>query len=111
MFKEGLGEWAQYRQLQPLREVDFHYEGRGRRTIPYWDAMANIRQETYTALERAYNEGIRYVLFTHGSSTSRLGKTTARSQVRGVMRSREATPFIQRSQCIQHESVFVAAIR
>jgi hypothetical protein len=40
-----------------------------------------------------------------------LGKTTARSQVRRFIRSKAATPFIERARCIQHETVFVAKVR
>jgi hypothetical protein len=107
MFKHERGNWTHYRQLQPKpMEVDFHFSDYGAREVPYWDAMSAIRSTAYAALERAYNEGIKYVLFTHELSTSRQGKTTARSQVRNLMRSSDATPYIHRSQCIQHESVF-----
>jgi hypothetical protein len=73
--------------------------------------MGNVWERAFEALRGAHEQGAKYVLFTHGSSTSRLGKTTARSQVRGLMRSKEATPYILRSKCIQHDTVFVAAIR
>jgi hypothetical protein len=42
---------------------------------------------------------------------SRPGKTTARSVVRGFMRSKEATPFVVKVDCIQHNTVFIAKIR
>ena len=73
--------------------------------------MEAVREKALDALEKAYRAGLAYVIFRHGSSTSRLGTTTARSQVRGLMRSKDATPFIIRSQCTQHYSVFVAVIR
>jgi hypothetical protein len=111
MFKKGYGNWTQYRNLQPSIEVDFHYSQRERREIPYWEAMQHVRNVALEALKEAYREGVKYVIFTHGSSTSHLGTTTARSQVRGLMRSKDATPYIRRSECIQHETVFVAAIR
>ena len=37
--------------------------------------------------------------------------STARSQVRSFMRSKDATPLIDRRGCIQHETVFVAKLR
>jgi hypothetical protein len=52
-----------------------------------------------------------YIMFVHGRSTSRQGKTTARSVVRKFMRSSEATPYIERRCSIQHETVFVARIK
>ena len=110
-FKSGTGDWTQYRKLSPAIEVDFHYSDYGPREIEYWDAMENVKQEALEALQRAYRIGLGYVIFTHGCSTSRLGKTTARSVVRGLVRSREATPYVLRRDSIQHESVFVAAIR
>ena len=52
-----------------------------------------------------------HVMIIHGKSTSRRGKTTARSQVRNFMRSKHATPLIDRKACIQHDTVFVAKLR
>ena len=68
-------------------------------------------QKAFEALKDAYQQGLSYVIFTHGHSTSRPGQTTARSQIRKLMRSKSATPYMIRSESIQHESVFVAAIR
>ncbi len=111
MFKQGTGDWTQYRTLQPSMEVDFHWLEYGRREVPYEEAMAEVWDTALEALKEAQQKGIRYVLFRHGHSTSRPGKSTARSEVRSLMRSKEATPYIIRRECIQHESVFVAAIR
>ena len=63
------------------------------------------------AIRRAHAMGLRYVLFTHGASTSRPGQTTARSMIRSLLRGKEMTPFILRAQCIQHDTCFVAALR
>ncbi len=111
MFKKGSGDWKEYRKLGSFVEVDFHYSERGRRWVSYDEAMGEVYETALAALKQASEEGISYVIFTHGWSTSRPGKTTARSTVRGLMRSQEATPFICRRECIQHDSVFVAAIR
>jgi hypothetical protein len=53
-------------------------------------------------LQKAQKKGRPYIMFVHGSSTSRPGKTTARSVVRQFMRSPDATPLIERNGCIQH---------
>ena len=110
-FKKESGNWTQYRQLPRVTEVDFHYSEYGPRQIPYWEAMDAVREQTIEALQSAQQEGHRYVIFRHGFSTSRPGETTARSQVRSVMRNKIATPYIIRAECIQHNAVFVAAIR
>ncbi len=113
-FKNQSGDWTEYRDLPDLMTVDFHYEDEGYDVarLPYWEAMEEVWETALNALKRAYEDGnIQYVLFTHGSSTSRIGKATTRSQVRKLMRSTEATPYIDRRCCIQHYSVFVAAIR
>jgi hypothetical protein len=74
--------------------------------------MASIREEALKALKNAYTSGVTWVLFRHGSSTSMGWKRpTARSEVRGLMRSKDATPYIIRAQCIQHPSVFLARIK
>ena len=110
-FKKGLGDWTQYRALPGSTEVDFHLSERGRREVSYMEAMGHVREAALAALEDAHSRGIRYVIFTHGRSTSRPGQTTARSEIRSLMRSPSATPYVVRNECIQHESVFVAAIR
>lgn len=112
--KRGEGPWDQYRSLPGLMEVDFHFANSGSnkgRRISYHDRMGNVYQLAIDALRQAYSKGYQYVMFTHGYSTSRRGNTTSRSVIRGLIRSKEATPYILRSKCIQHNSVFVAAIR
>ncbi len=111
MFKTGSGYWKQYQTLPSLKEIDFHYGDLGPREVAYESAMGDVYSQALNGLQEAYREGVQHVLFTHGSSTSRNGMTTARSVVRGLMRSTEATPYIIRKECIQYESVFVAVIR
>lgn len=111
MFKIEKGDWTRFRALPDLDQVDFHLSERGPREIPYDEAMGEVHDAALRALRAAQARGRKYVLFTHGHSTSRPGTTTARSVVRGLMRSGEATPHIVRRECIQHEAVFVAAIR
>ena len=92
-------------------EINLHFSEYGPRDVPYGLAMEEVWNLILTKIDKAQQQGMQYVMFTHGRSTSRPGKTTARSQVRKLMRSAHATPFILRGKCIQHESVFVAAIR
>lgn len=110
MFRQSLSDWVEFRQLESLVQVDFHWAGQ-ETTGTYWENMEAVWSVTLMSLIDAQNAGKKYVLFKHGHSTSRLGKVTARSQVRKFMRSKEATPYIVRNKCIQHSSVFVAAIR
>ncbi len=94
MFKTGSGNGTQYRQLPCYIEVDFHRSEYGRREISYCEAMDEVYSDALEALRDAHQQGRRYVIFTHGYSTSRRGETTARSQVRKLMRSSDATPYI-----------------
>lgn len=110
-FREESGDWKDYRNLPDVEEVDFHRQSNAGDWMPYWERMDEVPQTCLNVVRAAQERGSKYVIFTHGWSTSRMGKTTSRSQVRKFMRSSEATPFIIRSQCIQHYSVFVAAIR
>ena len=110
-FQFESGDWKKYRDLPDLVEVDLHFSEFGPRRIPYDEAMAEVRYKSLQAIRAAYKREKKYVLFRHGWSTSRRGKSTARPQVRGLMRSVEATPYIVRKRCIQHDSVFVAAIK
>jgi hypothetical protein len=108
------GNWTDYRArfgLLSEDEIDLH---RGRRDVhskSYDDAMSEVEETVHAALRQASERGRGYVMFIHGWSTSRSGATTARSVVRGFMRSKEATPFIDRRRCIQHPAVFVAKLK
>ncbi|HTL55994.1 MAG TPA: hypothetical protein VL361_09970 [Candidatus Limnocylindrales bacterium] len=93
------------------RYVDFHFGRRNPREKTYGECMSEVYDLALHALKTAQADGVEFVVFTHGSSTSRRGKCTARSMVRGLMRSPEATPFIIRNRCVQYESEFLAAIR
>lgn len=94
-----------------VMEVDFHHDGKRDHDLSYEEAMEQVREKALSALKTAQLEGYEFVLFTHGLSTSRPGTSTARSEIRGLMRSKDATPYIVRKNCIQHESVFRAAIK
>jgi hypothetical protein len=112
-FQKGSGDWKNYRQqfnLQPDDEVDLHF-GRRSRWVRYDEVMSDVEDTVVAALRSAQAGDRSYVMFLHGWSTSRNGAMTARSVVRRIMRSKEATPFIERSGCVQHRSVFVAKIR
>ena len=110
MFKKEFGDWTKYRELEPL-EIDYHHDGGELDGLSYYERMDRAREGSLAIIKRAQKDGIPWVLFTHGHSTSRIGATTYRSVIRGMMRSKDATPYIIRKNCIQHDSVFVAAIR
>ena len=107
------GDWNLLRQrfnLLPSDEVDLHF-GRRDPHVPYEEVMAEVSDIVRRSLLTAQQNKRPYVLFLHGHSTSRRGVTTARSAVRSFIRSKEATPLVERSGCIQHSSVFLAKIR
>lgn len=79
--------------------------------MSYAEAMVGVVNIVLAKLKDAQLNGRSHVMIIHGSSTSRRGKTTARSQVRGLMRSKHATPLIDRKGCIQHNAVFVAKLK
>jgi hypothetical protein len=111
MFKKEYCNWTEYRKLSGLKEVDFHFS-RDETVGSFYENMESVREITLDALEKGYADpDVKYILFTHGWSTSRRGQTSVRSVVRGVMRSSEATPYIDRRRSIQHDSVFVAALK
>lgn len=114
MFIRVQGDWTELRGPGVL-EVDFHRAEPGSRATGGWrafeDNMERVREEALAALQRAQQEGYSAVLFTHGWSTSRPGKRSSRSVIRALIRGRDATPFVDRSQCKQHPAAFLAAIR
>ena len=112
--KTETGNWTDYRPrfgLQPQDEIDLHFGRRDPHGQSYGDTMADVERRVIESLQRAQANGRPYVMFTHGWSTSRPGQTTARSVVRSFMRSKAATPLIERAGSIQHPSVFVAKVR
>ena len=114
MFQPGLGNWTIYRSkfgLSKCDEIDFHFGKRDQSMMSYDEAMGGVYEIVKASLENAQRNGRPYVMFIHGSSTSGPGRSTARSQVRGFMRSSAATPLIERKHCMQHNTVFVAKVR
>ena len=112
--KKENGNWTDYRarfNLERQDEIDLHFGPRDPQEQSFNDAMANVEQLVIESLQRAQANGRLYVMFTHGHSTSRPGKKSARSVVRSFMGSRVATPLIERAGSIQHPSVFVAKVR
>lgn len=104
------GNWTDFRKLPGrMMEVDLHF-GEGA-SGNFWDSMDRVEQIVRGALKNAQNEGFDWVMFRHGWSTSRPGSTSSRSVVRGLMRSRDSSPFIVKNKSYQHQSVFVAAIK
>jgi hypothetical protein len=117
MFQKGTGAWTQYRG-PGVREIDFHRaepkswrERAFQGPFGFEHKMAQVKEDALDALKKAYEDGIKTVLFVHGWSTSRPGRTSSRSFIRALMRSSKSTPYVIRTQCIEHDSVFVAAIR
>jgi hypothetical protein len=113
IFQNGSGDWTQFRStlnLAPCDEINLHF-GKRDRSTSYEDAMAEITAIVERGLCEARQQGRPYVMFVHGNSTSRPGQPTARSQVRNFMRSKAATPLIERKHCIEHKTVFVAKVR
>ena len=114
-FTQEGGDWTRYRQLTPNREIDFHVEHELPRHLrgsgAFAKNMADARERALKGLRDAYEDEIPWVILRHGHSTSAPGKTTIRSVIRQLMQSKDSTPFVIKKLCIQHDSVFVAAIR
>jgi len=113
-FQRGFGDWRRYRSefgLTEPDEIDLHFGKRDRSRLSFAEAMAEVVDIVIAKLKEAQLSGRSHVMIIHGRSTSRRGKTTARSQVRNFMRSKDATPLIDRKGCIQHDTVFVARLK
>ena len=108
--KRESGDWTRYRMLLGPREIDFHH-GRRDVTVPYGAVMGEVYATALQAIKQAHADGESYVMLRHGASTSRPGQTTARSTIRGLIRSPVVTPYVNRRDSIQHDTVFVVAIK
>jgi hypothetical protein len=109
VFQEKPGDGREWRKETSILIINYHDGPNYGRA--YWELLKIFHERTIEALKKAQNEGIDYVLFTHGSSTSRQGNQTARSEVRKIMRGKEGTPYIIRKGCIQYTSSFLAVVR
>ena len=108
--KKESGNWTKYRDLHGrVREYDCHFgEDHG---LTHYELKQKVYDDVLDILRQEYENNDDWVLVTHGLSSSRMGTTSSRSQVRKLAKSRDATPFIIRKECVQHESVFVFAIK
>jgi hypothetical protein len=111
-FKIGICDWTQYFSKLNLSEKDdqinLHF---GKGCKPHYESMAEVEMIVERGLKEAQLKGRPYLVFNHGWHTSGRGRTSARSVVRGFMRSKAATPLIERKDCIQHVTIFVAKLR
>ena len=110
IFKYGCRDWVEYRKLPDLMECDFHRSGNDSLGNFYLN-MDSVYNDALNLLKTAQEQGKKFILLTHGWSTSGRGRISSRSQIRKLMRSKVATPYIERGACIQHPSVFVVAVR
>lgn len=110
-FRQVTGNWTDLR-LPNMAEVDFHRQfWEPESLVPFHERMDEFHDKALRALEKAQADGKQYLMLRHGHSTSGPGRRSARSVVHNLMRSKEATPYIVRSKCLEHYSIFVAAIR
>lgn len=111
-FKRESRNWTDYRALAGVEEFDLHFSDLGPSRQAYWQDMEDVYRAVLKRLKELHGSGDKkFLLICHGSSTSHRGKTTSRSQVRKLMRGPDATPYIVRRECVQHPTVFLAAIR
>ena len=104
-------KWVSFQSAATQADApNYHHYGQ-RSDEPYQNRMYAVYEGALEALKQAFEAGYESIIFEHGRSTSRNGKTTARSQIRSLMRSKDATPYIDRKRCIQHDSVFVAVFK
>ena len=88
-FKFEIKNWVEYRKLPNIAEADFHWtteENSG----GFYENMDRVYSVALNSLQVAQNAGKKYVLFTHGWSTYRPGRISSRSQIRELMRSKDA---------------------
>lgn len=97
MFKRQWRNWVEFRSLPNLVEHSMHWNGLDNH-FGYYENMAQVLVYVENALRDAQSNGMSYVMFCHGASTSRRGATTTRSQVRKFMRSKAATNLIMKRQ-------------
>lgn len=108
--KTHSGNWTELRTAPLTLEVDFHRAG-GRDGLSFWQHMEQVERDVRQAIERGHALGLKHVLFVHGWSTSGAFRKSSRSIVRGIFRSKWATPFVLRSESVQHETALLVAIR
>ncbi len=107
MFIKADGDWEFLKYLGKIYYVDFYLpEGK-----TFYEKMEQSHRIVINSLKYAQEEGYDYVLFNHGDSRSGPVLGSPKSAVRSIMKSKEAIPYIIKKKSIQHESVFLAAIK
>jgi len=107
MFIKTDGDWDFLKYLGKIYYVDFYLpEGKS-----FYEKMEQSHRIVINSLKYAQDQGYDYVLFNYGASTSRPVLGSPRSAVRSIMRSKEAAPYTIKKKSIQHESVFLVAIK
>lgn len=109
-FNTYCGDWTDLRGEGVLEIDGYHPDGEDDHA-PHYERMQNVYDGVFEILREAREQGYEAVLFRHGHSTSRRGKTTSRSQIRKAMRSPGATPFVDRARSVQHPSVFLVRLK
>ena len=104
--KRVSGPW----ETLPGEVYDLHWS-KYRDGRSFGDHMADVSEFVTERIHDAYKRGVDYVSFTHGYSTSGPFKTSSRSIVRAIIRSKDTTPYILRSECVQHTSYMIVRIR
>jgi hypothetical protein len=99
-FNTGSGDGRDWKKHPKTLVIDYH-DGSDY-GMEYWEHLEDFHNRTMEGLKKAQKDGYEYILFTHGSSTSRQGTQTARSEVRKIMKGKKGTPFIIRKYCIDY---------
>jgi len=73
--------------------------------------MTRLREVSLEELRRAQEDNLNFLIIRHGKAPNKRGQVSIGSQIRTLIRSHAAGPYIFRSKCMQYESAFVVAIR
>lgn len=106
MFQTGVSDWAAYRNIPNVAEVDLqdvlHSSPAG---------LDAVHDRALIALRQAHANGHPFVILRHGYTPKSIAAASVSSTVRKLIRSSESTPYVVKHKSVQFPNALVAAIR
>jgi len=112
MFIKKSGNLSELKDKKNIREISVSTCGTvAKAAQSRWETMNTLWETSLKELKKAQEDGLNFLVIKHGKSPNKRGQVSIGSQIRTLIRSHAAGPYIFRSKCIQYESAFVVAIR
>jgi len=112
MFIKKSGNLSELKDQENIREIKVSSCGTVTKAAQSrWETLNELWDTSLQELKKAQEDGLNFLIIKHGKAPNKRGQVSVGSQIRTLIRSHAAGPYIFRSKCMQYESAFVVAIR